>query len=107
MTLRAMSAWPYRGELRREVAETRAELDAAQRAADLTLREKRRIEESRSDLKASVTSLERQLSEHKVTLHSSQEAERYGPSNIARHVIRRSFLSRINALELNQRSFLS
>ena len=63
-------------ELRREVADTRAELDAAKRAAELTARETRRLEESRSDLEATVAGLERQLAESKGLLHDTQEAER-------------------------------
>jgi centrosomal protein CEP290 len=63
-------------ELRREVAETRAELDAAKRAAELTTREARRWEETRGDLEATVGGLERQLADAKGTLHRSQEAER-------------------------------
>ena len=63
-------------ELRRELAEARADLDAAKRAAELTQRETMRLEEAKSDLERTVAGLEEQLAEAKKTLHESREAER-------------------------------
>jgi chromosome segregation ATPase len=47
-------------ELRREVAETRAELEASKRLADLAKRESERLTESKADLESAVLGLEHQ-----------------------------------------------
>ena len=86
-------------ELRRELAEARADLDAAKRAAELTQRETMRLEEAKSDLERTVAGLEEQLAEAKKTLHESREAERAHLAKLATCVSEQKHRAEMDALQ--------
>ena len=86
-------------ELRREVAEARADLDAAKRAAQLTQRETTRLEESKSDLERTVAGLEAQLADAKKSLHESREAERAHLAKLATCVSEQKHRAEMDALQ--------
>ena len=87
-------------ELRREVAEARAELDASKRAAQLGHRESARLEEAKADLERSVESLEARLAAAKAEAHDAREAERQCLVRLATSVSEEKHRAEMDALQL-------
>ena len=87
-------------ELRREVAEARAELDASKRAAQLGHRESARLEEAKADLERSVESLEARLAAAKAEAHDAREAERQCLARLATSVSEEKHRAEMDALQL-------